>query len=370
MNKHFVFHIREYNDCDHLTPVMWKLLSEDHKVICVPYYGFDALSDFRIKFLLKNFQNFKVINLPRIYKSKSAFFFKVFEKSGIRNKFVVLIFKILNLPFKYMEKSIFKGNPVMIWDWGNPGRLNHFESIIYKIATVVLPHGIDIFTNRYDGRSTDLSDRSIYDYYLLNDEFQKQISIKKHQMSPSNLIVKGVPRFSSEWIKVLHTFIPEFKFGDISNKKVVYFLPHADFSPNIELIEKLIEALSLVKDVSVVVKMSTRQKNIFRPKGSKTEGSYKNINFDEDTPSTSLIQWSDIVINHGSSIVFDALQMKKDVIHASFLDNLNTIFDKSECVHLPKSINELLEIIQHPNIQKKDVEAFVNKRIYLNSYVD
>ena len=120
IQKKFVFHVREYNDCDHFSPIIWKLLSVGHEVTIVPYYDFNFEDDFRINYLLKNFRNLKVLKLSKIYIYKSTLFFKIIRRFDFKNILVKSLFRFLNWPFKISEKSLFSKDTVLIWDWGNP----------------------------------------------------------------------------------------------------------------------------------------------------------------------------------------------------------------------------------------------------------
>jgi len=367
--KKFVFHIREYNDCDHFSPIIWKLLSVGHEVIIVPYYNFNFHDDFRINYLLKNFRNLKILKLSKIYIHKSTRFFMIISKFDFNNILVKSLFRFLNWPFKIFEKSLFSKDTVLIWDWGNPGRLSHFEGLIYNLKTIVIPHGIDIFLERYLDEYPDFSDRNIYDTYILNSEKQKAFASQKLKMDLNKLKVMGCPRFTKEWILKSLSFTDEFIFGDENKQKVLYFVPHADHGPKNNLIERLIKEISYLPGISFVVKMSTRQKNILVPKSVSHLENLDHVHFDFDTPSTNLIYWSDIVINHGSSIVFDALQLGKTVIHANYLDELSSIFDDGDSTLFANDLGEVIKIIKalpHNAVEPKKIieeQVFNNKDI-------
>jgi hypothetical protein len=361
-----VIHIREFNDCDHLAPTIWKLLDSEWLVTIVPYRGFNAEDDYRIIQIKKHFANLKFFYPSRIYFKKSHMLYKIFTKLNFKNLFTKSLFQILNLPFRIFEGCLFKNNPIVIWDWGNPGRVNHFEALLYNLKTVVLPHGINIWLNPYNTK-IDFSDRSIYDYYFVNSEFHKNYNSSFLNMNEQKLFAMGSPRFSKLWIKQLLGFLKNFDFGHKNNKKVLYLLPHADHAPNFQEIENLIIRLAEIDNIALVLKVSTRQRNAFTPEVAKRFSDANNIYFDSNTPSTSLIEWSDTVINHGSSVVFDALQLNKRVIHARFLDNLETIFDDSDCVHHADDINEICKIIEHSNCYKaKNSSEFIKQWVYMN----
>ena len=153
-SKKFVFHVREYNDCDHFSPIIWKLLSVGRgHYSSILYFNFE--DDFRINYLLKNFRNLKVLKLSKIYIYKSTLFFKIIRRFDFKNILVKSLFRFLNWPFKISEKSLFSKDTVLIWDWGIR-RLSHFEGLIYNLKTIVIPHGIDIFLERYLDEYPDL----------------------------------------------------------------------------------------------------------------------------------------------------------------------------------------------------------------------
>ncbi len=106
-----------------------------------------------------------------------------------------MVFFLINLPFKLSEHSIFKDNPLLIWDYGAPGRISHFEGLIYSLKTVVLPHGIDIFTNKYHDEKADFSNRSIYDHYLIDSALQKEIAVNILNMEEKNFMLSAVRVF-------------------------------------------------------------------------------------------------------------------------------------------------------------------------------
>lgn len=363
MNK-AIIHIRENNDCDHFVPIIFRLLESEWQVVIIPMYGFNYKNDHRINFLLENFHSLKIYNLSKIYSFKSTFLYKVLIRFNYKNTFIKAIFKIINFPFKVFEKDLFHDNPSLIWDWGNPGRINHFEALLYERPTIAFPHGIDIFLNRYKEK-IDLSNRSIYDFYFLNSDFHIDVATSLLNINSHKLFKIGSPRFSKNWISKLIEFQNSFNFGKKDSKKILYFLPHADHAPNFQEIEDLIFQLSNIDNISLVLKMSTRQKNIFIPSSSRLSKNTDKVYFDFDTPSTSLIAWSDIVINHGSSIVFDALQLSKVVIHASFLDNLKTIFDESDCIYHAYNFDDIFKIIE-----SSDAYPVKNSSQFLHKFVN
>jgi len=248
--RKFIFHIRAHNDCDHFVPIIWQLLNKGHNIVIIPMYGFQAHQDYRIKFLTTNFKNLLIFEPSKFYIRKSTYLFKFYSFFNHKNNLMKRLFFLINLPLKLSEYSIFKNNPVIIWDYGNPGRISHFESLIYSLKTVVLPHGIDIFTNKYLNVKADFSNRSIYDHYLIDSEMQKEIAVNLLNMNEKKLQVIGSSRFSKEWIEVLFSFIDKFSFGPLERKKIVYFLPHSDFDPKNSAIINTINAIRKLKNIS------------------------------------------------------------------------------------------------------------------------
>jgi hypothetical protein len=83
-----------------------------------------------------------------------------------------------------------------------------------------------------------------------------------------------------------------------------------------------------------------------------------------EASSVSLIKWSDAVINFGSSIGIEALLQDKIHINPFYLHSNQTIFDKTDAGHRPKSNAETMDVLQQihqqeiapiPNENKKEL---------------
>ena len=85
--------------------------------------------------------------------------------------------------------------------------------------------------------------------------------------------------------------------------------------------------------------------------------------------SPRLIKQSDIVINFGSSIAFEALRQRKPVINPHYLHKNSTFFDESGAVFDTTSEAQTLELIQgirSGTIEKKEnqvIERFLQERV-------
>ena len=71
-----------------------------------------------------------------------------------------------------------------------------------------------------------------------------------------------------------------------------------------------------------------------------------NIIVDIETSPSALIEWSDIVLDMGSSITIEAIIKKKRVIELSFMNNLKSIFEDLWYIESPQNIDETIEMLE------------------------
>ena len=79
MDKFLVI-LRSYNDIDHISPVIWKLLNENAKVDTIINSLNDYKNDLRLNFLKKN-KNFNIIYNPDLTHEKFQINLVIREKN-------------------------------------------------------------------------------------------------------------------------------------------------------------------------------------------------------------------------------------------------------------------------------------------------
>lgn len=125
----------------------------------------------------------------------------------------------------------------------------------------------------------------------------------------------------------------------------------------------------MIENIFIVVKGHSRGSSSIN--NNESENFKKNkVILNSEAHSSSIIKWSDLVINFGSSIGIEAFLQKKIMINPTYLHTNQTIFDDNKLTYVSKSIDETVELIQKakknklklPN--KSDLEVFFKKEIY------
>ena len=106
----------------------------------------------------------------------------------------------------------------------------------------------------------------------------------------------------------------------------------------------LIKEIARMDNVLLAIKGHTRG-DVVSASNYTYLAKLKNVDPDVKAPSSSLIAWSDLVINFGSSIGLEAIASKIHVINPSFLHKNKTVFDQSGAVYDALSIFEVIKLI-------------------------
>jgi len=352
----FIFHLNTYNDIDHMTPIIWKFLLKGQSVLAIFLSGYHFESDYRISFLL-NYPGFQVIRASK---------FQYFRKKIIFNKYVLKYFGIPSdkkklsrlLAFVWPNKFLKKQVAALVYEWGNSGRLNHYDAIARNIPTIVLPHGFNIFLNfdvnqqlkekkRKTGNWPDFSNRNIFDMYVLQTERHRKLSIDWGQ-NPEKTQAWGSARFSPQWSKKNLELCGQFiaSQDDYNKLKVVFFLPHWSYNVKEKETLSLLKTISDLPNVYMTIKGHTRGTGSLSRNWAEKLGEKMNVEVNSRAHSSSLIAWSDVVINFGSSIAIDALNQNKPIIHTPFLHRNQTIFDNGEVNYITNSIEDVVLLLE------------------------
>lgn len=368
-----IFFIRAYNDLDHITPVIYALRDDScQKHIIITTRNIDHINDYRIKLL----QQQKGVILERVYQYHGSF--------------VGLLIKLLKSPallFKYLRQRtrIFFHN-LGIWSYGGHAPdiasvycvehmlnsilnntshavicLDHaWDDFVKKVVkethnsglrVVALPHGDANHANlNYSNMALDgfLKQRQefidTFDVFVMPSKYYFYKKAFDKISDPENKIaILGSPRYNKEWVDINNNLIPiiEKKEGKTHVLILMKFLGLPFFfeefvtcikllakAPNMVIALKHHTRLSHISGIKI--KYLWRLKWIFRK--------YDNIEFFFDnTPTPSLINWSDTVIDLGTSAAFEAVLLRKNVAAIEYLFPERT----TTAVLLPKA-----EIVQ------------------------
>ena len=132
------------------------------------------------------------------------------------------------------------------------------------------------------------------------------------------------------------------------------------FGIEVEKIWSLIDKIVGNKKYFLIIKQSTRagkdyHSRSFREKHSRRE----NVEFvGNECHSPKLIEWSDCVINYGSSIGLEALIQNKPLINPQYLHNNNTLYEETGACFSAINENEVIEILNKLFLDKElDIES-------------
>ena len=172
-------------------------------------------------------------------------------------------------------------------------------------------------------------------------------------------------------MNVLKEFSKKFntKINSDNKKKIVFMLPHWIYNVNKQATINLIKKISEIQNIYLVIKNHTRADTGLFPKSEKTE---QNVEVIDSVSSSSLIDWSEIVINFGSSIGIEAILKNKKLVCPSYLQENDLAFKYSNLTNITNSdeetLNEIINFSASKVSQIKD-EAFekdglINNTVY------
>lgn len=338
-DKKIVWFIREFNDIDHICPIINEFLERGHQVEAVVIGEYDAQSDYHIRFLNQH-RLFSVRSLSRYEKIKEKicnnrvgrFIIKYPRTRPLVGRFVRLL------------RLIDPDTQLIITEWAPITRYGMLAAHLCEVPVVALPHGFNIFLNddikptalasyERNGFWADFSNRNFSTLYGVQTYRHLQWN-KERGIDESRISVLGSARFCSNWARQNLELIKEHYKSDRQGAafRVLFLAPHWDYFVNVRSVVGLLRKVSALPAVEVIIKGHTRAR-VTKPTSVLSElGNIADISFDNITPTPLLIENSDVVLSFGTSAVFDALHFDIPIINPKYLHNNKTIFDHAECV--------------------------------------
>ena len=387
MSKNVItFFIRAYNDLDCRLPLILFLSKKKKIKVNVFFYptnnSFFNYNNHEKISLIKNnnkinlfsFRNFIInSNFIKFYfnTSNKVKFFLNQITSLDRNKFFIKFFNFFDRIFlkivKYDEKKIDEvlKNNIFIFDDIILNKLRSkfilflenrkIHKKIYAVQT-----GQDTYLNlkRIIGNKNKKNNELNVNYFFVPSTNDKNIFKKQ---SKNKLFILGNTRFDKKWVYYLNKKAKILDINNCKKHKIVFMLSKLEYGVKLKSLIKTLEYLEKMEDVTVILKPHTRGmalKNIFN------ENNFSNVINGEKFDSSSLIKWSDQVLFTGSSIIFQAMILKKKCIFLKNCLNVKSIFDKTNSVFTVKKLNELPKIIFFDKIKKNSIDSFVKKEVY------
>ncbi len=384
-----IFIIRNFNDLDHMVPVIYKYASVHDEPIAVfsQSYTLELESDFRIQFLKQKFSKITVDYLYHAYKptilhklSGSLIHhddFRKYTKETLKNIFqqkqfseiprAVLVFLARQLVIRGFKKvysrhwvrSLFHyfETSLVVMDHGWSLWLHselREEAAHLGIPVMETPHGLQVIM--------DLGYREAHESYAAATQhrivpFQTIADYFFSRDYPTALIhVLGSPRFCAEWGKVYDQLIPKETIASKGGKrrlKVVYM----DSSwLHTEAVQATFARLAELDWIDLKIKPRTRE--LFTNLDVK-DGTFEYV---PNTHSNNLIQWADVVIATLSSIVIEVFLQKTMLLFPRYFTDLEMIFESYDACAKAHSCEELEQFLRQ-KYEQPDFEPYPQENV-------
>lgn len=351
IKKIYVFHLSEWNDVDHIAPVIWKFLSLGLRVRCLAASDFDFRNDYRIQYL-GSFNEFGIETPTLRDKVRYRILYgrvgrKILRIIG-KQLYAYLALKIW--PSRIIGKRNVE-SMIGVFEWGGQGHLNYYDFVLEGGLVCALPHG-GPFTYLNDDFTKGIRETGPPDFSSRN-EFTSIVFAShhhanwatRHGFDPRKIAVLGSTRFCPEWQKINLDILPRFipKKKDSEKLKVVFFVPHWTYNVFSEEVYRALLYLASDPDIYLVVKGHTRGSGDIKKDFSIL---YPDVESNSHEPSPSLVRWADVVVNVSSSIAFEAIMQCKPVIHAHWCHDNSTIFDDGLNANVATDMNRFIYLVE------------------------
>lgn len=325
---------------DVFSPIIFSLLKKGEKVILISIYPVhnykeDKILNFLINKGLKfhNISNFslrfnliyKIIRLV-IYILPSSFMRKryLFWRNFYRSQSFLNYKLLLDYLNKNQIKSLTIDESLPI----NKQEILSFVAQRKNIPIILIPTGL--YTIK-DPKILNNKDFKFANFIIFpNDYF---IDKDLDSNNKKKIFILGSARYDKEWIQVLDNLNLRLPF----NKNKIKIGVFTRYSGNI-LTKKSDFILELSKSKNIELKFKEKPRTILPEK----------CDIDKIT-STQLINWSDIIISHSTSILIEAIIKNKKILYLNFAQpkEQGSRFVKYSCIKVINSKEELYNDIKN-----------------------
>jgi len=401
----YLFCVRHFNDIDHITPVVWKMKQNRHPVAvyCInPKY--DIQKDYRLEFLkdqgviVKSIYNSFDQELGVLHRTMRSLFMRFFAKAkrfnsayqqqpSMRLRSGHLTFNITGLILYHLTKIVFynkkwayhfiKQNRAQVLCFDHVIPNQHVVAVLLKAAkkmsipTLALPHGIYLYTNEFTKPASSAKQRfykfNRFDYVIVQNQLRKDI-LARSGIAGEKICVLGSARFCKEWIAQNNKIMPRMieSNGTGAGKLKVVFMPSKPrCRVDVERMRNTINILASIRKIEAVVKPHTRI--------GKEAWLFDNMPLSNvsrvHTPE--LIEWADIVLIIGSSVITEALMQNKPVLYLKYLHANTMLFEEfGACwtIHNESELEQALHSLQEKKMEvpysAEDVNRYLSEVVY------
>jgi len=349
MKKLIVF-LRHNNDIDHITPVVYKWLQVMETPVEIYVTSSKKIKqDYRLVYLKNRFKNKIIIKyiLDDFYWfSLTSFYLWIHEKNKkridrftkrhrfIKQKIDGYIDNIINNVFNDKDEY------VVVFDWIMSYFVERIISYCHKMdyRVLSLPHGDAPYTtqlilldeidfSRYnENKIFELFDYVVVPNWNVERRYFSQIGTSKVKRL-------GSARYCDEWIPVINQLSPSYDPGmNGGNVNFVLLLRNSTYPIFWDEAKRMIKLMYLhFKNINLVIKPHARvnhdnSKYLLFEEGSKLLKYRPNcLQFAfPDTNPVSLIRWSDIVLDFGTTMIWEPIKKYKPVLSLDYLHSNNS----------------------------------------------
>ena len=346
-----LFFLRHYNDIDHITPIIAKWVECGHSCDVVLIGASRFRNDFRITYL-------SALPGTRVSHIREIFSTWLFLKWRLQmllltgnlrrlfiGPFVAYLAKFYDaerrLPLwkettnNLLSRCFDQTNQgIVAFDWierNSVIAVEWVETVINMahakgLGTVSLPHGDSPHANQLIrrgewkvGPDTVFSSARIFDRLAVPNE----LCAKRFEpfLPKQAIAILGSPRYCEEWLNKLTQLTPPSSLERAESKlKIVMFLRKANFTTFWEEVSEVVHLLAMFPNVELIIKPHTRsgwKQSLTRSKSIKR---LANVHIaDDQMHSIQLMNWADVCIDLATSVVFEAVRLKKPVLAADYL---------------------------------------------------
>jgi hypothetical protein len=238
-----------------------------------------------------------------------------------------------------------RDNVTIVFDWVlSRGGKGEFANAIVELAngdghrTVSLPHGDAPFISYWIMNNSLIDDPQFGDISLPELIWGKAEIDYDHIVVPNSLVhsrrathesdrmeILGSPRFNEQWISTLAEIAPNFEPKlDERRWNVVFFSRKPENNVDQRALAEAIRMLAQFDSISTVVKHHTRTTNdelsrAFREQAGQDINEVATIQLvSDDVHSVSLLEWGDIFVDAGTSVIFEAVVRNKPILQLEY----------------------------------------------------
>ena len=400
----YLFCVRHFNDIDHITPVVWKMMQDNYPVAvyCInPQY--DIENDYRLNFLKK--QGVAVGSIYDAFDQKMnavhhamrylfLWFYAKGKKSGYHHleKYSLLsrlnqlaahiigniLYELARISFyrKSWAHYVLKKSKAQLLCFDHIFPSRYVVNVLLEAAkensipTLALPHGVYLYTNESYKAKTSARQRfykfNRFDYVVVQNHLRKDVLVRSG-IASEKVVVLGSARFCGEWIAQNRKILPRMIESNSQSEKlkIVFMVSKPHCRIDIERTLNTFDLLSNFGEIEVMIKPHTRTGADSRLFANLTLSNASNIL----TPE--LCEWADVVLVIGSSVITEALMQEKPVLYLKYLHANTMLFEECGACWTINGEAELKNALQSFGNERmevpygdEDVNRFLSEVVY------